>query len=399
MMPRTDVAIVGAGPYSLATVAHLCRAGIEPLVFGRPMEFWRRHMPRGMLLRSSPSASSISDPDRRLTLADYYKGRNGSPLPNPVPLEEFVAYADWFRSRLDFQSDARRVTRIESAPGGFQLRLDDADTIVVRRVVVAGGIAPFAWWPPEFHELGEPLAIHAVDIRETAPFAGRRVAVIGAGQSALETAALLHEARADVEVLARAARVRWIPTPSTNGLAARIERLAHAPTEVGPRGISWVAALPDMFRRLPRTVQAEIGPACIAPMGAYWLPSRLREVPITLGRRVIAAGRRNGRVELALDDGTTREVDHVVLGTGFRIDVRRYDFLAPELVHALRLAEGSPVLDTGLESSVPGLHFVGAPASRTFGPVMRFVVGTAYAAPAVARKIIGRPPLPLMRAW
>jgi hypothetical protein len=134
-------------------------------------------------------------------------------------------------------------------------------------------------------------------------------------------------------------------------------------------------------------------------MGAYWLPARLRDVPITLGRQVVTAERRNGRVSLTLDDGGTREVDHVVLGTGFRIDVRRYDFLGPELVRALRLARGAPILDTGLESSVPGLHFVGAPASQTFGPVMRFVVGTAYAAPAVARRLLGRPPLPLIRAW
>jgi FAD-dependent urate hydroxylase len=92
-------------------------------------------------------------------------------------------------------------------------------------------------------------------------------------------------------------------------------------------------------------------------------------------------------------------VDHIVLGTGFRVDIQRYDFLAPELVTALRLADGAPILDTGLESSVPHLHFVGAPASETFGPVMRFVVGTAYAAPAVARSVLGLPPLPLIRAW
>jgi FAD-dependent urate hydroxylase len=398
MTPAMEVAIVGAGPYGLATAAHLRHAGIEPLVLGRPMEFWRRHMPKGMLLRSSPSASSISDPDRQLTLAEYYKRRKGAQPPNPVPLEPFIAYADWFRDQLGIQSDARRVTRIESACGGFNLQLDDSDRIEVRRVVVAGGIAPFAWWPPVFRDLDEPLAVHAVDIHETALFKGQRVAVIGAGQSALETAALLHEADADVEVVARAPGVRWIPTPP-RGLAARMARLTHAPTEVGPRGISWVAAWPDVFRRLPPAVQAQIGPACIAPMGAYWLPTRLRAVPITLGRQVISAARRNGGVALTLDDGGTREVDHVVLGTGFQVDVRRYDFLAPELVTALRLADGAPILDTGLESSVPHLHFVGAPASQTFGPVMRFVVGTAYAAPAVARSVLGRPPLPLIRAW
>ena len=398
MTAAADVAIVGAGPYGLATAAHLRPAGIGLHVFGRPMEFWRHHMPKGMLLRSSPSASSISDPDRQLTLAEYYERSAAKQPPNPVPLESFIAYADWFREQQGIPVDTRRVTQIERADGRFRLQLDDSDQLEARRVVIAGGIAPFAWWPPVFRGLDDSVAVHAVDVRETAPFAGKRVAVIGAGQSALETAALLHEEDAEVEIVARAARVRWIPTPS-QGVAARVERLAHAPTEVGPRGISWVAALPDVFRRLPPKVQAQIGPACIAPMGAYWLPTRLHNVPLTLGREVVAAERRNGRVALTLDDGGKREVDKVVLGTGFRVDVRRYDFLGPEVVRALRLERGAPVLDTGLESSVPGLHFVGAPASQTFGPVMRFVVGTAYAAPAVARSLLGRPPLPLIRAW
>jgi hypothetical protein len=160
-----------------------------------------------------------------------------------------------------------------------------------------------------------------------------------------------------------------------------------------------VAALPDLFRRLPRNVQEQIGPACIAPMGAYWLRSRMQDVRLTLGRDVVAAERRDGRVLLRLTEGESREVDHVVLGTGFHVDVRRYDFLAPELIGSVRLTDGSPVLGTGLESSAPGLHFIGASASHTFGPVMRFVVGTAYAAPALVRHVLERPPLPLIRAW
>jgi NADPH-dependent 2,4-dienoyl-CoA reductase/sulfur reductase-like enzyme len=250
-----------------------------------------------------------------------------------------------------------------------------------------------------FDDLGEPQLVHSVEVRSVEPFEGRRVFVVGAGQSALETAALLHEAGAEVEVVARAPRVRWIPTPAAGSTARRLQRLGHAPTEVGPRGLSWVAALPDVFRRMPRTIQAQVGPVCIAPMGAYWLRSRLQDVPLTLGREVLEARRRNGRVVVSLTGGESREVDHVVLGTGFHVDIRRYDFLTPELARAVRLVNGSPALGTGLESSVPGLHFVGAPAAHTFGPVMRFVVGTAYAAPTLARHVLGRPPLPVIRAW
>ena len=240
---------------------------------------------------------------------------------------------------------------------------------------------------------------HSVDVRDPAVFRGSRVTVIGAGQSALETAALLHEAGADVSMVSRATRVIWIPRPQNDGLLQWARRVAQAPTEVGPRGISWIAALPDIFRRLPQAVQTEITPACVAPMGAYWLRSRVERIPLTLGRQVVSAAERNGRVVLGLDGGDTREADHVVLGTGFSVDVRRYEFLTPELARSLRLANGSPVLSSGFESSVPGLHFLGAPAVHSFGPVMRFVVGTAYAAPALTRRVVGRPQPALARAW
>jgi cation diffusion facilitator CzcD-associated flavoprotein CzcO len=397
MATAVDVAVIGAGPYGLAAAAHLRAGGAETLVFGEPMSFWRRHMPEGMLLRSSPTASSISDPNRQLTL-QHYCDANGRGVPNPVPLEDFLAYADWFRNAAGIVVEQRRVTRVEQAGSGFRLSFD-GDTVDVARVVVAAGISPFARRPSVFRDLPKSTVVHSVDVRSTAPFKDRRVVVIGSGQSALETAALLHEAGAEVEVVARAGRVRWIPTPTTDGLVHRLERLAHAPTEVGPRGISWVAALPDLFRRLPPSVQAEIGPACIAPMGAYWLKSRMNGVRLTLGHEVLAADASDSRVVLTLTGRESREVDHVVLGTGFHVDVRRYDLIAPELLGGLQLANGAPVLGTGLESSVPGLHFVGAPAAHTFGPVMRFVVGTAYAAPALARHVLGRPPLPLIRAW
>jgi pyridine nucleotide-disulfide oxidoreductase len=397
-MGRPEVVIIGAGPYGLAAAAHLLRAGIDTRVFGDPMSFWRRHMPDGMLLRSSPRASSISDPDRRLRLADYRR-QTGSPKHDPLPLADFLGYAEWFRRQVGVEVDTRRVTHVDTAAPGFTVSLEDGEAIEAPRVVVAGGIAPFARRPPAFHGLPDPLVMHSVDVRETARFRGRRVVVIGGGQSALETAALLHEAGSEVEILARASRVIWIPTPDGGGVRDKVNRAAHAPTEVGPRGVSWVAAVPDVFRRLPPPVRARIGPVCIAPMGAYWLPPRLREVPLSLGRRVVAASRSNGRVALTLDDGEKRHADHVVLGTGFHVDVPRYDFLASRLVSSLRLANGSPVLGTGLESSIRGLHFVGAPAAHTFGPVMRFVVGTAYAAPALTRSVLGRPPLPVIRAW
>jgi hypothetical protein len=92
---------------------------------------------------------------------------------------------------------------------------------------------------------------------------------------------------------------------------------------------------------------------------------------------------------MTLDDGTQRWADHALLATGYRVDVSRYSFLGPELLGALRLADGYPPLRAGFESAIPGLHFLGAPAAYSFGPLCRFVAGTAYTARALRRRVLG----------
>ena len=153
---------------------------------------------------------------------------------------------------------------------------------------------------------------------------------------------------------------------------------------------SWPGAAPDLIRHLPRGLRAPLTYHCIRPAGADWLPDRMRTVKFTLGRTVAEAREHEGRMHLRLDDGEQRSVDHIVLGTGYSIDVRRYPFLDADLANDLRLVQGSPVLGRGLESSVAGLHFLGAAAAESFGPTMRFVVGTAYTAPALTQFLLGR---------
>jgi len=112
-------------------------------------------------------------------------------------------------------------------------------------------------------------------------------------------------------------------------------------------------------------------------------------VKITTGRRVARSSRANGHLDLYLDDGSTRSVDHALLGTGYKVDVRRYDFLSPNVRMRLACVNGFPVLKSGLESSIPGLHFAGAPAAASFGPLLRFVAGTEFASREIASAITG----------
>ena len=397
----SHVAIIGAGPYGLAAAAHLRAAGVETVTFGEPMAFWERNMPTGMLLRSSRRASSIADPNRELTVEDYER-QAGVSLGDPVPLTGFIEYAHWFRSRVLPERDPRKVTRVDLAPGGFALTLDDDETMRVKRVVVAAGIAPFAFQPEQFAGLPPELVSHSSAVRDVDAFAGRQVLVVGAGQSALEDTALLHESGADVEILVRAPAVRWLqPTPTGRSGPVRrlIEDLSRPPSDFGPPGLNWIGGAPDVFRRMPRSLQPEIGLRCIRPAASAWLAPRVAGVTLTTGRVVASAVAAGDRLQLTLDDGSRREVDHAVLATGYRVDVSKYAFLGPELVRSLRLVNGHPLLTTGLESSIPGLYFLGAPAATTFGPAMRFVTGSWYCGPALARKVTGKPPLTLRFAW
>ena len=386
-----QAAIIGAGPYGLAAAAHLRAARVETRVFGDAMEFWKEQMPVGMFLRSPRMASHIADPARQLTL-ECFESAHGLRIGKPIALDHFINYGRWFQQQIVPDLDRRRVVRLERADHGFSLTLDDGATVRAERVVVAAGIALFAFRPPQFEGLARELVSHSVEHRDLRVFSGRAVIVLGGGQSALESAALLHEAGAQVEVIARQPRVRWLDqrVPWLKSEANPLRPLFYPPTDVGPPGLNLLVAAPNLFRRLPRSLQERIAYRSIRPAGAGWLVDRLRDVPITTGRTVVAAAPAGERLCVRFDNASERLTDHVMLGTGFRVDISRYPFLTPELRQAVRVVDGYPELGAGLESSVPGLHFLGAPAARSFGPVCRFVSGTTFTARALTRRIAPR---------
>ena len=386
-MLTCDVAIIGAGPYGLSAAAHLRAVkGLDVRLFGEPMSFWERNMPAGMLLRSPWSASHISDPSGALTL-DAYRSPSGGPLPAPVPLDGFIDYGRWFQRQASPDVDKRMVTGIERNPAGFRLTLEDGDALKSRRVVVAAGIGSFAQRPPQFDHIPSSLAFHSSEHSDLSRFAGRRIVVVGAGQSAFESAALLKEAGADVEIIARASEPRWLARSARLHGLGFLSKLLYAPTDIGPAGVSRLVAAPNLYRRLPRDLQDKLRVRSIRPAAAHWLRPRLSTVRMTMGRSVIAAIPGAGGVRIRLDDGGERFADHVLLGTGYRVDISRYSFLGPDLLRTLRCAGGFPRLTRGFESSIPGLHFVGAPAAWSFGPLLCFVAGVSFASCELTRCI------------
>jgi FAD-dependent urate hydroxylase len=388
VMDDTDIAIIGAGPHGLAAAAHLRRAGAECRVLGEPMSFWRT-MPAGMLLRSSWTATCIAEYDGPLSL-DSYCAETGTTLQKPVPLEGFLDYGEWVADRVAPDVDRRKVVRVDREPDGFQLSLDSGRPLRARRVVVATGIANFPRRPYSGANLPSSLVSHTADHSDFSSWSSSRVLVVGGGQSALESAALLHEAGADVRVAVRAPHVHWLHGGKYQRMLGRMAPLVYAPTDVGPMGISRVVAAPELFRRFPRSVQDPMAARAIRPAGAAWLKPRLESVPVQFGRIVREMRRENSHLAVGFDAGRTESFDHVLFGTGYRIDIARYGFLPPTLLRRIRCVGGYPVLGRGMESSVPGLHFMGAPAAYSWGPIMRFVAGGWFGAESLTRAVTGK---------
>src|SRR5580693_8429750 len=410
MSDPVDVAIVGAGPYGLSVAAHLRGAGVSYRQFGLPMHLWRDSMPRGMFLKSQGFASNLSDPERSHTL-EAYCAKTGHPYASyglPVPLDTFISYGQWFADELVPGLEETLVTEVRRDGGAFRLALSDGTTATARNVVIAAGVEHFARVPRRLAELPPSLCSHTSHHTDLSTFAGQRVAVIGAGQSALETAALMHESGADVHIVARAPKVAWngIPLDPERPLP---QRIAEPESGLGSGWSTWFYSRhPELFRRLPQRTRITRARTAMGPAGGWWLRDRVEDqFPVLTGHAVTSAtGQSNGiSLSLRTRDGISRELsaDHVIAATGYRPDLTRLSFLDSGLRDRLATVDGTVAVDRSYQSSVQGLYVIGPAVAPAMGPVMRFVYGSEHASTTVARQLAGssrglvRAPAPAQR--
>ena len=370
-MRQSDLLVIGAGPYGLATAAYAKQRGIACAIAGRPMSFWKERMPPGMLLRSGFDWHLAAGGTDSLVAFLDEQGIARAAV-DPIPVEIFLDYAEWFRQRRGLDVVAEVVEGLERREGHFVARLRGGEEITAAAVVAAPGLQYFAHVPQDHPVAALPgdRWSHTCDLARFEPLSGRRCLIVGGRQSAFEWAALAAESgAAEVHVSYRHETPRF-EASDWSFVDPMIE------SSLESRG--WFRRLPAEEREsISRRFWAE-GRLKLEP----WLTPRIEGAPIRLWPRTIVTAcgvTQTGAIRAVLGGQTSLEVDHVVLATGYKVDIARVPYLR-DLLSQLEVAEGYPVLNESFESSVPGLFLAGLVAARDFGPFLGFVRGCPLAA-------------------
>jgi thioredoxin reductase len=389
MKPGTDVAIIGAGPYGLSLAAHLRARGVKYRIFGEAMRFWL-NMPVGVNLKSLAFATNIAVPKRGYSFPNWCR-QHGLEDFEPCTMQSFSAYGLEMQKQFVPDVEEVLVTNVSLRAGGFELALSSGERLHSRKVVVCTGLSGLAQIPDVLRELGPDRMRHTFDISDYSEFRNKTVAVIGAGASAIEAGALVREAGGCSEVFVRGQEAVF------HGRTPRVrplwESIKNPMTVFGPGRDNWILQqLPLIVYMLPRERRTRFVKRYLGPASPWWIKDRvLGKVPIHVRHEVVEVGNANQRLQLKMRDGEGSlrnvEVDFVIAGTGYDVNVSRLKFLDPEISDRIHRTERAPTLDINFESSVPDLHFTGPLSFMCFGPLFRFVTGAEVTARKLARRL------------
>jgi cation diffusion facilitator CzcD-associated flavoprotein CzcO len=355
--------------------------GIDHVLLGYPMSFWRRHMPQGMVLRSG--CGWHLDPTECDTIERFLETRGQTPSDvEPLPLHVYLEYAEWFEQVKGIHAQPSMVTRLDHSDGRFAATLDDGSVVTADCILLALGFVSFAYIPEELAAL-VPAACssHTCDCVSPGRFAGQRVLIVGGRQSGFESAALLAEAGATRVYVCHRHETPSFTASDWTWVDPLVERIGNEP--------GWYRGLSDVDREALNARFWAEGRLKLEP----WLGPRVRHYAITIRSRtrVIDAEQSGETLRVRLDTGDTLEVDHVLYATGYKVNLRRVTMLAAgNLLDRIECRDGFPILDSFLQTTVPGLFVTSLPAARDFGLFFAFTAAVRASARIVACGITNR---------
>ncbi|MVM33109.1 SidA/IucD/PvdA family monooxygenase [Spirosoma sp. HMF4905] len=379
MNQQTTTLIVGAGPFGLGLASYLKHHQHDYHIVGKPNEFWERHMPKGMLLRSS--ANWYLDPTHQWTIdrffSEHYPARLSA---DPISREHYLHYMSWFRQQADIAVTSSYVHLLRQHDGYFTAELDTGNTIQAQNVVLATGFQYFTNFPETLVALLPAGRYqHTCDAVDMDAYRGKRVLVVGGRQSAFESAALLREAGAEhIHISYRHDTPRF-EEADWSWVETIVEQMIEQP--------SWFRNLSAEQQEHYRYRLWAEGRLKVEP----WLEKRIYQPEVTLHPRteiVSATLQPDNSLCVGLSSGERLTVDDILFATGYQVDVKRLPFLSTSLQESLTVAGGFPLLDHQFQSSVPGLYFSSFPAGLSFGPFFGFTVAVRTAAKLIGNALV-----------
>ena len=362
-MDRTDLLVIGAGPYAYAAAACARQHGIDVRVVGQPMAFWREQMPAGMFLRSGPDWHLDAGGEHTFEAFFEDRGMRRADF-DPIPIEVFLHYTEWFRERKSLEVDERLVASLAKPDGVFEATMEDGSTITADKVLAVPGVRHFANLPAWYDAVPADRRAHTSELVAFERMAGARVVVVGGRQSAYEWAALLSDHDAEqVDVVHRHA------TPTFEKVSwAFVD--PHIEQTLRHRG--WWRHLPVDEQQAIGSRFWQVGRLTLEP----WLVPRMPRDVVTShpGCEVTEVVVGDDKTTLRLSDGSTLIADFVVFASGYKADLARVPYLGPVL-DRVSVTDGFPDLSEGFETSLAGLSMTGFVATRDFGPFFGFTKG------------------------
>ena len=370
----SDLLIIGAGPYGLATASEAKNLGLDFDIVGNPMGFWREHMPVGMILRTGKEEHLDT---RNIHTMDAFMAENGIPDADMIPLKlsRYLEYTDWFIAKKSLEITNALVTRLDFMDGAFKAKLSDRTIRQAKRVIVAIGMGDFKFIPPDLQSLVPPGRFsHSSDHSGFDEFRSKRILIVGGRQSAFETAALLMEHGAQsVHVVCR----HETPQFTRCDFSFMHDILAHVAKDP-----AWHRNLPEAERDYWRQIAFREGRLKLES----WLAPRLKQGSVQVSDRSTLVGitSREASLQVTLSTGIEVDCDHIIFATGFKPDIARLAFLrAGNIMAGLQVKDGSPVLDTSFQSSQSGLYFLGFLSIADMGQPFGFSTGAPTGAKLV----------------